>query len=306
MNGDLRAMLGKQLIIFDGGMGTMLQAAGLSAGVSGDTWNLDHPEKVYEIQKMYAAAGCDVLTANTFGSNRLKYGRTGRSTTETVQAGIRIARQALEDGRPAALRESRGPGWVALDIGPTGQLLEPWGDLEFGECVEVYAETVRASEAMRAEDGSRCGADLVLIETMIDLEEARAAVTAAKENSDLPVIASVTLEKNGRMMLGPDLPEIAETLEEAGADAIGLNCGFGPEIMLEHLKALRPLTELPLLITPNAGLPRREDGRTVYDVRPDDFAAVMERIVSSGANAVGGCCGTTPEHMSALIKKMVK
>ena len=165
---------------------------------------------------------------------------------------------------------------------------------------------VRASEAMHAEDGSRAEADLVLIETMIDLEEARAAVTAAKENSDLPVIASVTLEQNGRMMLGPDLPEIAETLEEAGADALGLNCGFGPEIMLGHLKGLRPLTKLPLLITPNAGLPRRENGNTVYDVHPDDFAAVMEQIAFAGADAVGGCCGTTPDHMSAAIRRLLK
>ena len=305
---DLRSVLGKQLIVFDGGMGTMLQAAGLPAGVQGETWNLDEPEKVLRIQKAYAAAGCDVLTANTFGANRLKYARTGRSVEETVQAGIRIARQALAEGRPEDLCRVRGDGWVALDMGPTGQFLEPLGDLSFADCVEVYAEMVRAAEAMRTAQENReedCGgADLILIETMIDLEETRAAVTAARENSDLPVIATVTLEKNGRMLLGADLEEMAETLEEAGADALGLNCGFGPENMLEHLKTLRKLTELPVLITPNAGLPRKEGDRIVYDIHPEEFSVLMKEIVAVGANAVGGCCGTTPAHMEAVVRSV--
>ena len=288
MRKDLRERIGKEWLFCDGGTGSFLQARGLQGGELPELWNISHPEVIRELYESYLKAGCDIFNANTFGANLLKY---PENLEEVVEAGVKLACEA----RDLCGRED---AYIAIDIGPTGKLLEPMGDLSFDEAVRIFSATVNA--------GVKAGCDLVLIETMIDLEETRAAVTAAKENSDLPVIASVTLEKNGRMMLGADLPEIAEKLEEAGADALGLNCGFGPEIMLEHLKALRPLTELPLLITPNAGLPRREEGRTVYDVRPDDFAAVMERIVSSGANAVGGCCGTTPEHMSALIKKLVK
>ncbi len=206
MKTELRSVLGKELIIFDGGMGTMLPAAGLPAGERGEIWNLDHPEKVFEIQRAYAAAGCDILNSNTFGANRLNHARTGRSVTELIQAGIRIARKALREGRPEERRQKLGDGWVTLDLGPTGQFLEPLGDLAFDDCVDVFGEMVRASEAMRNGEaaGEQCGddgADLIMIETMIDIEEARAAVTAARENSDLPVFLTVTVSQNDRMLM---------------------------------------------------------------------------------------------------------
>lgn len=274
----IRELLGKRILFFDGGMGTMLQKAGLKSGELPEQLNLTRPELITEIHRAYLAAGADVITTNTFGANRFKCKNVG----EVISAALKNARAAA-DGYDA---------FVALDIGPSGKLLAPWGDLEFEDAYDLFAEQVRAG---------RDGADLIIIETMGDLYEVKAALLAAKENSDLPVFVTLIFGGDGRLLTGADPAAAAVTMEGLGADAIGLNCGFGPEAMLPLLKQMASATTLPLIVNPNAGLPEVVDGKTVYNVAPEEFAGWMTKIVKNGACVVGGCCGTTPEHIRAEV-----
>lgn len=280
----LREKLGKELLIFDGGLGTMLQAAGLLPGESPDLWNLAHPERVKEIHAAYLRAGAQVVAANTFGANRWKTKVGGPAVKELVRAGVCLARQAVKEA---------GHGWAALDVGPTGKLLKPLGDLDFEAAVDSFREV--------AEAGADAGAECVLIETMSDIYEAKAAVLAAKETTGLPVIVTMTFDEDGKLLTGGDLAVMAAVLEGLGVDALGLNCGLGPKQMISLTKNLRGLTTLPIVVMPNAGLPREAEGRTVYDVDPESFAACMEEIVRAGASGIGGCCGTTPQHIQAMV-----
>lgn len=279
---DLLKQLGKNIIFFDGAMGTMLQEAGLQPGELPETWNIFHPETVQEIHYAYLNAGASVITANTFGANRFKVESTPYNVEQLVTAGVKLARTAAAEN-----------GAVALDIGPTGRLLEPLGDLAFEEAVDAFSEMVCA--------GAKAGADCILIETMNDIYEAKAALLAARENSSLPVFVTMTFDQYGKLLTGGDLYVAATVLEGLGADVIGLNCGLGPHQMLPLVSQLRQKTSLPILVNPNAGLPREEDGKTVYDVGPEEFGAVMEDIVKAGAWAIGGCCGTTPQYLSETV-----
>ncbi len=278
---DIREELARRVLLFDGGMGTMLQAAGLPAGHEPELWNLERPDAVRAVHAQYLAAGADIVTTNTFGANAVKL--SGHPVEEVVTAGVTLARQAVD---------AHGGGFVALDLGPTGRLLRPMGDLDFEDAVSAYAPAVRAGAAARA--------DLVLIETMSDLYEAKAAVLSAKENCDLPVFVSVTLDETGRMLTGGDLSAAVALLEGLGVDAIGLNCGLGPEQMAERFPELCALTSLPTFLQPNAGLPECVDGCTHFRVGPEDFAAAMAGLVRTGLRAAGGCCGTTPDHIRSL------
>ena len=271
--------LGKRIVLLDGAMGTQLQARGLAPGELPETWNLTRPEDVQAIHEAYLAAGSDVVTTNTFGANALKY---GEDAAAVVRAGVEIAR--------AAVRKA-GRGLVALDLGPTGRLLRPYGDLDFADAVALYAQA--------AEAGRAAGADLALVETMSDAYELKAAVLAAKE-AGLPVLATVTLDETGRLLSGADVQVVAALLEGLGVMAMGMNCGLGPREMLRQMAALRAATDLPLLVQPNAGLPREEGGVAHYDVSPEEFAAAMAEICGAGAWMVGGCCGTTPAHIRAI------
>lgn len=278
---NIREELARRVLIFDGGMGTMLQAAGLPAGYEPERWNLERPDAVQAVHAQYLAAGADIVTTNTFGANAVKL--AGHPVEAIVTAAVGLARQAVT---------AHGSGFVALDVGPTGRLLRPMGDLPFEEAVAAYAPAIRA--------GAAAGADLVLIETMSDLHEAKAAVLAAKENCDLPIFVSVVLDQSGRMLTGGDLPAAVALMEGLGVDVIGLNCGLGPEQMAGLFPELLSLTSLPVLIQPNAGLPECVDGCTHFRVSPQDFAAAMAELVRSGLRVAGGCCGTTPEHIRAL------
>ena len=271
--------LGKRIVLLDGAMGTQLQARGLAPGELPETWNLTRPEDVQAIHEAYLAAGADVVTTNTFGANALKY---GEDAAAVVRAGVEIAR--------AAVRKA-GRGLVALDLGPTGRLLRPYGDLDFADAVALYAQA--------AEAGRAAGADLALVETMSDAYELKAAVLAAKE-AGLPVLATVTLDEAGRLLSGADVQVVAALLEGLGVMAMGMNCGLGPREMLRQMAALRAATDLPLLVQPNAGLPREEGGVAHYNVSPEEFAAAMAEICGAGAWMVGGCCGTTPAHIAAM------
>lgn len=269
--------LGKRILIFDGAMGTLLQAEGLRAGELPERWNCTHPDVVRSIHLRYLGAGADVVTTNTFGANALKY---GQETETIVRSAVKLAREAVQEA---------GHGYVALDMGPTGRLLKPFGDLDFEEAVALYSQVARA--------GEEAGADLVLIETMSDTYELKAAVLGAKATT-LPVMATVVLDEKGKMLTGADAATVAALLEGLGVDALGLNCGLGPVQMEKWVEQLRASCALPLLVNPNAGLPREEDGRVCYDIDAEQFAAVMHRICEKGAWMVGGCCGTTPEHIA--------
>ena len=280
-------LLGKKTLFFDGAMGTMLQAAGLKPGELPELWNFTHVDEVEKIHAAYLNAGADIIKTNTFGANRLKFAGTAVKTADVVMQAVKIAKKACAN-KPGS--------FVALDLGPTGKLLAPYGDLPFEEAVSIYAEIVTA--------GVAAGADLILIETMSDTYEMKAALLAAKENSDLPVVCTMTLDEDGKLLTGGDITAAAIMLEGLGADAIGFNCGLGPAQMQKLLPQLLAATPLPAVLNPNAGLPKEVNGQTVFDVSADEFAALMYDMAKDGALAVmGGCCGTTPAHIAALVNK---
>lgn len=281
---NIRQRLGKQILFFDGGMGTLLQARGLKAGELPETWNLTAPEKVKEIHAAYLEAGADIILANTFGANRLKFPENIR---EIVAAGVHNAK--------AAVAESDREAYVALDLGPTGKLLKPMGTLDFEEAVTLYKEV--------AEAGAEAGADLIVIETMSDTYELKAAVLAAKEATDLPVMASVIFGENGKLLTGAAPEAVVALLEGLRVDVIGINCGLGPKEMKDVFGRMAAVASVPLMLSPNAGLPRSVDGKTVFDVTPEAFAADMEALIGMGAWLAGGCCGTTPAHIRALVER---
>ena len=275
---------GEAPVILDGGMGTMLQAKGLKLGEYPEVAALEHPDWVKDIHRSYVEAGSQILCANTFGANREKLRRTGKTVEEVIPASIALAKEA-----------AAGRALVALDMGPTGQLLEPTGSLDFETAVDIFAQEVRAAV--------KAGADLVMIETMTDLQECRAALLAVKENSNLPVMVSLTYEERGRTFLGHSPAAAALTLEGMGADVIGVNCSLGPREMPPLVEELRRWTTLPISIKPNAGLP--DPGGAGYDITPQEFASAMAELTELGVKCYGGCCGTTPEYI-ALLKKALK
>lgn len=267
-------------IILDGGMGTQLQAAGLPIGQAPELWNLTDPEKVTAVHRRYVEAGSRVLYTNTFGVNRMKAARTGHTVRELVEGGVRCARAAAngEDIK------------IALDIGPLGQILEPLGTLPFEEAYDIFREIVIA--------GRDAGADLVVIETMSDLYEVKAAVLAAKENSTLPVWVTMTFEANGRTFIGTTVPAMGLTLNGLGVDAMGFNCSLGPKELLPLIRELRQWTDKQLILKPNAGLPDPATGE--YRITPEEFAKELKSAPEEGVRMLGGCCGTTPEFIHAL------
>ncbi len=270
-------------VILDGGMGTMLQAKGLKLGEHPELAALEHPDWLLDIHRAYVEAGTQILCANTFGANREKLRRTGKTVEEVIPPSIAIARQA-----------AGGRALVALDLGPTGQLLEPTGTLDFEAAVDIFAQEVRCAVS--------AGADLVMIETMTDLQECRAALLAVKENSDLPVLVSLTYEERGRTFLGHAPACAALTLEGMGADAIGINCSLGPREMPGLVEELTRWTTLPILVKPNAGLP--DPSGAGYDITSDQFADAMAQLTELGVKCYGGCCGTTPEYIAKLCRAL--
>ena len=280
---DLDTLLTREFVFLDGAMGTQLQRRGLPLGAVPELANLEHPDWLADIHRSYVEAGSDILYANTFGANREKLARSGRTVAEVVSAGVALARQAAAD---RAL--------VALDVGPLGQLLEPNGTLRFEEAYDRFAEVMEA--------GAAAGADLVVIETMADLNEARAALLAAKERTSLPVLVSMSFEADRRTFLGCGVASMALTLSGLGADAIGINCSLGPLEMAPLVDELKRWTDLPLLLKPNAGLPDPAGGG--YDIGPEQFAAALAGLGRAGVQLLGGCCGTGPEHIALLRREL--
>lgn len=274
--------------MFDGAMGTELLARGLAPGACPELWNVERPEVVRQIHRDYLDAGADVIETNTFGGNRRKlasYG-LGDRAYELSRAGVEIARQVA------------GERLVAASLGPTGALFAPFGDLSFDDAYEIFRE-----QALAFRDG---GADLICVETMMDLQEARAAVLASLENSGLPVVVTMSFDSSGRTMMGVDAAKAAAELSNLGVTALGANCSTGPLEMVNVIKRMREVTELPIMAQPNAGVPLLVGDRTEYPEDPRHMADMSLKLIEAGASIIGGCCGTTPEHIREIAARIAE
>ncbi len=285
---NFREFLKENTVILDGGMGTLLQKEGLMPGELPERWNITHPEVIEGIHRAYFEAGANVVYANTFGANSLKFSKD--ELREIIKSAIENAKRAAQSVKNGKER------FVALDLGPLGRLLSPLGDLDFEDAVSIFAETVRLGEEF--------GADLAAVETMNDAYETKAALLAVKENSSLPVIVTNAYGDDGKLMTGASPSAMAALLEGMGADAIGANCSLGPEGLSPVIDELLSVSSVPVILKPNAGLPKMLSGKTVYDVTPEDFSKECEKLFDKGVRVLGGCCGTTPEYISALYEKI--
>ena len=283
---NIRDLIGKQRLYFDGGMGTLLQSKGLTAGELPELWNITHADEIKDIHLSYLNAGSNIITTNTFGANCLKFD----NYEEIIAAAVANAKKAV-----AEYDGDREKCFIALDIGPTGKMLEPLGDMKFEEAVEVFRKT--------AVLGEKYGADLIIVETMNDSYETKAAVLACKESTSLPVFVSNVFDENRKLMTGADPKAMIAMLEGLGADAIGMNCSLGPKQMMGVADEYMKYASVPVLVQPNAGMPRSENGKTVFDVTADEFSDIMREIAIMGASFLGGCCGTTPEYIRMTVEK---
>ncbi len=285
---DIRQYIKNNLIILDGGTGTILQSKGLQSGELPERWNITHPEVITELHKSYYDAGSNVVSANTFGANILKFKKD--ELEEIIASALNNLKTARE------LSTGTQPKWISFDIGPTGKMLKPYGDLDFEDAVNIFAETVKL--------GVKYGAEMFFIETMNDSLETKAALLAVKENSDLPVFVSNAYGEDGVLMTGADPGAMVALLEGMGADAIGVNCSLGPKALAPVIGEYLKYSSIPVILKPNAGLPRVVDGKTVFDVLPEEFSNEVKSLVLKGVRVVGGCCGTTPEYISAVKNKI--
>jgi 5-methyltetrahydrofolate--homocysteine methyltransferase len=279
---DFIKRLKNERLFFDGAMGTMLQDE-LAPGESPVLLNVKNPDSVLNVHKAYIGAGCNILKTNTFGANRLSLSGSGYSVNQVITAAVTLAKKAA----------SGTDAFAALDIGPTGRLLAPFGDLDFEEAVDIFSEMIKT--------GAQNGADIVLIETMNDTYEIKAAMLAAKENCSLPILVTFTPDSSGRLLNGADIQTAVCLIESLGAAAVGFNCGFGPKQLKSLLPELIRHSSIPVIVNPNAGIPERINGKAQYNLPPQEFAAEMAELAPD-AHIIGGCCGTTPEHIAAAIR----
>ncbi|MBR4173555.1 MAG: homocysteine S-methyltransferase family protein [Clostridia bacterium] len=284
---DILTYLKNNIVYLDGGTGTLLQQAGLKAGEFPELWNISHPDIIESLHRSYFDAGSNIVCTNTFGANSLKF--EGEELEKIVSAAIKNAKNAAKSSKGTQEK------FVALDIGPSGRLLAPYGDFDFEDAVACFSQTVKL--------GVKYGADLILIETMSDSYETKSALLAAKENSSLPVFVSNAYGEDGNLMTGASPEAMCAMLEGMGADAIGLNCSFGPKQLIPVAERLLKVASVPVLLKPNAGLPKIVDGKTVYDVPPEDFAKSVTEMLGKGVRIAGGCCGTTPDYIKALTER---
>ena len=284
---DFNKMMEEEILIFDGAMGTMLQQSGLRTGECPEAFNLKEEEIIYQIHRQYVDAGCRIIQTNTFGANRIKLSLYGfkNQVAEINEKGAAIARKAAGEGC-----------LVAGDIGPIGKLLAPLGPLSYDDAYQTFYEQAKALV--------QGGVDLINIETMSDIQEAKIAVIAAKDAGNVPVICTMTFQKDMRTLTGADPETVATILEALDVAALGINCSFGPDLMIEVLERMYKVTKKPLIVQPNAGLPKLIDGKTLFDLSPEKMAAYSKALVAAGANIIGGCCGTTPLHMQAMAESL--
>ena len=282
--------LGKNILILDGAMGTLLQQRGLLPGQRPDDWNIEHPGEIRAVHRAYYEAGSDIVLTNTFGSNGVKLLGSAKSVERVVSAAVENAKEAAVAARTDGRRL-----FVGLDVGPTGKLLKPLGNLGFSDAVAAFSSLCNA--------GAKAGADLIFIETMSDLYELKAAVLAAKETG-LPVFATVAPDAKGKLLTGGDAACVVALLSGLRVDALGFNCGMGPVQMKPFVKELLALSDIPVIVKPNAGIPKVENGKTAYDIDVPTFASELRSFANEGAWILGGCCGTTPEHIKALSQSV--
>lgn len=279
--------LKENFLFFDGAMGTMLQSAGLKAGELPESYNIKNPHIIYSIHKQYLEAGSDIITTNTFGANRLKLKDTSLSVEQVIYSAVNIAKKAVE---------YRDEKYIALSIGPIGTLLKPLGTLSFQDAYEIFQEQIIA--------GVKAGVDLILIETMADLYEIKAAILAAKENSNLPIFCTMTFQDGTRTFTGTDVITMVSVLEGLGVDALGVNCSTGPKEIQVIIEDILKYTQLPIIVQPNAGLPKIIENKTYYDLSPEDFSEEIKSMAKKGVTIFGGCCGTTPEYIRSMKSKL--
>ncbi|WP_334294187.1 homocysteine S-methyltransferase family protein, partial [Romboutsia weinsteinii] len=283
---DIREHIKDNILIFDGAMGTMLQKKGLQIGENPEIFGLKNPDKLIEIHKEYLIAGANVVTTNTFGANELKLDKLGYTVEAIVGNAISVAKKAIDEV------DKSKPRYVALDIGPIGEMLEPMGTLSFDRAYEIFKRQIL--------QGVKSGANLIIIETMMDLYEAKAAVLAAKENSNLPVFCTMTFDENGRSFTGCTPESMIATIQGLGVDAIGVNCSLGPRQLLPIVKKISERAIVPVIVQANAGLPRIVDGQALYDVDAKEFYEGVEAFIGVGASIIGGCCGTDPDFIKKI------
>ena len=283
---DIRGYISNNIVYLDGGMGTLLQGRGLRPGELPERWNISHPDIITQIHADYFDAGSNIVSTNTFGANILKYDI--EELTQIVHSAIDNARSAI------ALSTSPQPKWVALDIGPIGRMLKPYGEVSFDEAVEIFAKTVRI--------GVEYGVDLVFVETMNDSYETKAAVVAVKENCDLPLFVSNAYSDDDKLMTGATPEAMVAMLEGLGVDAIGVNCSYGPTKTAKVIEEYLRYASVPVIMKPNAGLPTVVGGETIFDLSAEDFGREVARCVEAGVRICGGCCGTTPEYVRRMVE----
>lgn len=284
---NIKDYLKNNFIYLDGGMGTLLQNEGLLPGEMPERWNISHADVITKIHRDYYNAGSNVVSTNTFGANILKFSHNELETI--IKAAVKNAKRARQEAVTSCEK------WIALDIGPSGRMLSPYGDFDFEDAVNAFAETVKL--------GVKYGVDLIFIETMNDSYETKAALLAAKENSNLPVFVSNAYGEDSKLMTGASPSAMVAMLEGMGADAIGINCSLGPKALVKVAEEYLKKSSIPVILKPNAGLPKVLNGKTIYDVLPDEFAEDVAALMEKGVRIAGGCCGTTPEYISALVKK---
>ena len=283
----LKDFIKDNILIFDGAMGTMLQKKGLKLGENPELLNITHPEIIEEVHREYLDAGSNVITVNTFGANELKLKLCNLEVEETIDAAVKIAKKAIG---------SQNGKYIALDIGPIGELLEPMGTLSFDRAYEIFKRQIV--------QGVKSGVDIILLETMTDLYELKAAVLAAKENSDLPIFATMTFEENKRTFTGCSPEAMVLVLEGLGVEALGVNCSLGPKQLKPIIEEICSLAHIPVMVQPNAGLPTLSIGNeTKYDVTKEEFAETLCSFIDKGVRVIGGCCGTNPEYIKELVER---
>ena len=290
---EIKEQLNRGPLLLDGAMGTMLQKYGLRSGECSEGWNISHPQVVQKIHQEYIKAGADVILTNTFGANRIKLSSFDRENNilKINEIAVNIAKRAINKEISSEKRI-----FIAGSVGPTGKILEPYGDLKVSEAYKNYKEQAVILE--------KAGIDLIILETFYDLEEIRAALKAVKENTDLMVIASMTFDKNLKTIYGVDPERAVIVLENEGADGVGANCGTGPEVLYKVLKIMKKASKTYLMVEPNAGMPELVKDKVVYPTSPEVMADYTEKFVKLGLNLIGGCCGTTPLHIKAMSAKI--
>ncbi|AGY76962.1 homocysteine S-methyltransferase family protein [Clostridium autoethanogenum] len=281
---DLLNKFSNKFVFFDGAMGTMLQRAGLKVGELPETLNITNSEIIRKVHREYLNAGSDIIITNTFGANELKYSSSDYTIKDVITAGVKIAKEEAKDKL------------VALDIGPTGQVMEPTGSLSFESAYELFKSQVII--------GEKAGADIILIETMSDLYEAKAAILAAKENSSLPIFCTMTFQQDGRTLMGTDPKTMVFVLESLGVDALGVNCSLGPGELQDIVDEILKYSSIPVIVQPNAGLPKYDGENTIYDITSDEFAENVVIMAKKGVRFFGGCCGTSPEFIKTMVKSL--